>query len=378
MITRIVASKIVSRLFKGKAIILYGPRQAGKTTTIENVLNNYENEVLHLNGDEPDVRELLSNVTSTYLKKLIGNKKIIFIDEAQRIRNIGLTIKLITDQIKDKQVIATGSSSFELANSISEPLTGRKYVYQLYPISFFEMANFHGLLEEKRLLEHRLVYGYYPEIVTAKGEEEELLKLLASSYLYKDLLSLEIIKKPILLEKILKALAFQVGSEVSYNELAKLVGADKDTVEKYIDLLEKSFVIFRLTAFSRNIRNEIKKGRKIYFHDNGILNAIKNNFNPFSLREDKGALWENWIISERQKSLQHLEESPSVYFWRTTQQQEVDYVEEKGGKLYAWEFKWNDNKKVRFSKTFTQAYQPETAVISPGKVEDFLMPGTTG
>jgi len=265
MIKRILENMIVKRLFRGKAIILYGPRQVGKTTLVTSLLEKRKEKTLFLNGDEPDVRELLEGVTSSRLKALFGKSRIVFIDEAQRIREIGLTLKLITDQIKEVQLIATGSSAFDLASHTKEPLTGRKYEFHLFPLAFGEMVEHHGLLEEKRLLKHRLVFGYYPEIVTCPGEERELLRLLADSYLYKDLLTLENIKKPVLLEKILKALALQLGNEVSYHEIGQLVGADKNTVEKYIDLLEKAFVVFRLPAFSRNLRNEIKKGKKIYW-----------------------------------------------------------------------------------------------------------------
>ena len=232
MIKRQLLIHIQTRLFKGKALLLFGARQTGKSTLIENVLESQELEWLYLNGDDADTREILTKTTSTQLKKIIGNKKIVFIDEAQRMLNIGLTLKIITDQIKDVQVIATGSSAFELSGKVNEPLTGRKFEFMLYPISFGEMVSHHGLLEEKRLIEHRLIYGYYPEIVVqAAGEEKERLKLLASSYLYKDLLMLDQIKKPVLLEKLLKALALQVGSEVNYYELGQTVGSDAKTVE---------------------------------------------------------------------------------------------------------------------------------------------------
>ena len=260
MIPRALHDTIEKRLFKGKAVLIFGPRQSGKSTLVETLLQGKDH--LYLNGDEADIREALTNTTSTKLKALIGNKKIVFVDEAQRIPNIGLTLKLFTDQIKDVQVIATGSSAFELSSQVNEPLTGRKYEFMLYPVSFSEMVRDHGLLTEKRLIEHRLRYGYYPEILTKPGEEKELLKLLANSYLYKDLLNVEQIKKPVLLEKLLKALALQVGSEVNFNELSQIVSADNKTVERYIDLLEKTFVLFRLPALSRNVRNEIKKGKK--------------------------------------------------------------------------------------------------------------------
>lgn len=375
MIQRAIAKRIGKRFFKGKALILFGPRQSGKTTLVEMVLKERSEPVLRLNGDEADVRELLGNTTSTRLSSIVGKNKIVFIDEAQRIPNIGLTLKLFTDQLRDLQVIATGSSAFELANRIQEPLTGRKYEYHLYPLSYSEMAAHHGVLEERRMLEHRMVYGYYPEIATHSGEEQELLKLLSGSYLYKDLLMLEQIKKPALLEKILKALALQLGSEVSYNELGRLVGADIQTVEKYIDLLEKSFVLFRLPAYSRNVRNEIRKGRKIYFYDNGIRNAIIGNFNLLSQRTDTGALWENFLISERMKALAYRDVVCGRYFWRTTQQQEIDYLEEYQDKLFAYEFKWSSSKKIRVPKTFTRAYpKSETMIVAPDNFEEFLMP----
>ncbi len=373
MITRQLQKDLEDRLFCGKALILFGPRQVGKTTLIDMLLHGRD-DVLFLNGDEPDVRELLSDAISTRLRAVIGSHRIVFIDEAQRVENIGLTLKLFTDHIKNVQVIATGSSAFELASHVSEPLTGRKFEYHLYPISFSEMVAHHGLLEEQRMLEHRLIYGYYPEIVTSPGDEKELLTSLAGSYLYKDLLMLESIKKPALLEKILRALALQLGSEVSYSELSRLVGADMQTVEKYIDLLEKTFVIFRLPSYSRNVRTEIRKGRKVYFYDNGIRNAVIANYAQASQRTDLGALWENFLISERMKYLAYSKVLASQFFWRTTQQQEIDYIEERDGKLFAWEFKWNANAKVRIPKTFTRAYPDvEVAHITPKDYASFLM-----
>ena len=372
MIIRSLEHRIEKKLFKGKAIILFGPRQAGKSTMIESILQ--EKEHLYLNGDDADVREILTSTTATRLKSVMGSKTILFIDEAQRIPNIGLTLKLFTDQIKNVQVIATGSSAFELSGQVNEPLTGRKYEFMLFPLSFEEMAQHHGLVEEKRLIEHRLVYGYYPEIVTKPGEERELLKLLASSYLYKDLLMLEQVKKPLLLEKLLKALALQVGSEVSFQELAQTVGSDNKTIDKYIDLLEKTFVVFRLPALNRNVRNEIKKGKKVYFYDCGIRNAIINNFKPVASRTDTGALWENFVIAERMKLLRYNEIDATQYFWRTTQQQEIDLVEESSGQLTAYEFKWGKNQKFRFPQTFTNNYVGSaTFVVTPDNVEDVLL-----
>lgn len=373
MISRLIEKQIENDLFKGKAILLIGPRQSGKTTLMEALLARQNQPVITFNGDEMDIREILSNTTSTRLRSLIGKNKIVFIDEAQRIANIGLTLKLFTDQLKDVQVIASGSSAFDLADKTNEPLTGRKFEFQLFPVSFQEMVNHHGLIEEKRLLEHRLIFGCYPEIVTNQGMEKKLLKLLSESYLYKDLLMLEQIKKPSLLDKLIKALALQIGNEVSYNELAQLTNADSGTIEKYIDLLEKVFVIFKLPAYSGNVRNEIKKGKKIYFWDNGIRNAVIGNFNLLNSRTDVGVLWENYIISERIKYLHYEEIDRAKHFWRTTQQQEIDYIEDTGNTLLAYEIKWNPRAKAKFPVTFTKAYPRHRAqLITRHNYEEFL------
>ena len=374
MIKRSLEQKIYSRFNKGKIILLLGPRQAGKTTLCQSITKNSESPTIWFNGDEPDVRDIFSSATSTRLKGLIGKNRLIIIDEAQRIKNIGVTLKLLADNFNEIQVIVTGSSSLELTGEVNEPLKGRKYEFFMYPLSFREMAEHATLLEEKRMIDHRLVYGYYPEIVTNPGEEKELLSLLAGSYLYKDLFSWEQIKKPAVLEKLLQALALQLGNEVSYHELGQLIGADNQTVERYVDLLEKAFVIFRLTALSRNLRNELKKSRKIYFFDNGIRNAIIKNFNTPSLRNDCGALWENLMVSERMKANQYSNRLVNMWFWRTHSQQEIDYIEEYDGRLHAYEFKWNPAKKGRFSKTFLKAY-PETTtmVVTPDNYEEFIM-----
>ncbi len=372
MIIRSIQKTVKEKLFKGKAVLLFGPRQVGKSTLIEGILQDKDH--LYLNGDDADVREILTNTTATKLKAIMGSKKILFIDEAQRIQNIGLTLKLFTDQIKDVQVIATGSSAFELSSQVNEPLTGRKYEFMLYPLSFAEMVQDHGLIQEKRLIEHRLVYGYYPEIVTQAGEEAERLKLLTGSYLYKDLLMLEQVKKPLILEKLLKALALQIGSEVSYQELGQTIGSDSKTVDKYINLLEKAFVVFRVPAFSRNVRNEIKKGKKVYFYDCGIRNAILNNFKTMSFRTDIGALWENFLFAERMKYLRYQNQDTTLYFWRTIQQQEVDLIEDDGENLSAYEFKWNSKAKVRFPQTFINNYPAaKTFVVTPANIEEFLL-----
>lgn len=372
MINRISTDLIKSKLFTGKAIIILGARQTGKTTLLNQLFKDTPDTVW-LSGDDPDVQNVFEKITSSRLKTLFAGKKLIIIDEAQRIADIGIKLKLITDQMKEVQLIATGSSAFELANRINEPLTGRKWEFQLFPLSFQEMVNNHGLLEEKRLLPHRLVYGYYPEVVTTPGDEKNVLKQLSDSYLYKDILMWERIQKPEKLIRLLQALSFQVGSQVSYHELGQLTNLDNKTVEKYINLLEQVFVIFRLGSFSRNLRSELKSSRKIYFYDNGIRNALIANFNPPELRQDTGALWENFLMSERMKYLQYNNIWANRYFWRTHAQQETDYIEEQDGKLYCFEFKWNPKAKFKFPKTFTDAY-PEAIkeIIHPENFESFL------
>lgn len=374
MLQRILVKQISKRLHKGKAVLLFGARQVGKTTLIEQLLDHENMSVLHISGDEPDIRENFKSITSSQIKSFVGNHKILFIDEAQRIDNIGITLKLITDKLKNIQVIATGSSTFEMANSTNEPLTGRKFEYTLFPLSFQELVEEFGLLEEKRQLENRLIYGSYPEIVFSEFDKEMLLKLIADSYLYKDILMLDTIKRPKLLHNILKALAFQVGSEVSFNEVAQLVGADKGTIEKYIHLLEQTFVLFTIPSYSRNARNELKKSKKIYFYDCGIRNAIIGNFSSINSRVDTGALWENYLISERVKQKEFEKSNTEFFFWRTTAQQEIDLIEITGDKIQAIEFKWNPNAKLKISKTFTKAYPDAKAqLVNPSNYHELLI-----
>lgn len=372
-IHREISSQILSKLSDNKAIILLGPRQCGKSTILNQLRPQLQAPVLSLNGDDADVRALLANPTAASLQALIGKSKTLIIDEAQRIKNIGICLKIIVDSIKSVKVIATGSSSFELANQINEPLTGRKWEYHLYPFSYNEMARHHGALEEKRLLHHRLVYGYYPEIVLNQGDEEERLKELADSYLYKDILTWERIQKPEKMERLLQAIAFQIGSEVSYLELGQMAGLDNQTTEKYIDLLEKAFIIYRLSSLSRNLRNELKKSRKIYFYDTGLRNAVINQFSPVNLRGDTGALWENFLMSERVKILAYQRLNVNRYFWRTHAQQEIDYIEERNGQMKAFEFKWNPKAKGKIPSTFLKAYPgSESTIITPQNAEEFL------
>ena len=373
VINRTLFDKVQSKIGEGKAIIIMGPRQAGKSTLLAELTKQTDRKHILLDCDEPDIRQLLTNTTSTALKSLIGDATLVLIDEAQRVKNIGLTLKLFTDKIPGVQVVVTGSSAFELSNEINEPLTGRKYEYLMLPFSTAEMAQHHGVLDEKRLLQTRLVFGMYPEVVSKPGKEVELLKGLATSYLYKDIFTFHDVRKPEMLEQLLKALALQVGSEVSYNELAQTVGSDQLTVQRYLDLLEKSFVVFRLPAYSRNLRNELTKSRKIFFYDNGIRNAILGNYTLLPARTDVGKLWENFLVSERLKWLQLNRSYTLRYFWRTTEAREIDYLEEFDGKLLAFEFKWNPDRKVSFPKPFLDAY-PEavTSLVHPENYFDFL------
>ena len=378
MIERLLFKTIENKLFVGKIIILTGARQVGKTTLLKQLLRQKEG-VLWLNGDELQVQNLFANASADRLLSEFSNSKIVILDEAQRIENIGLRLKLIADSDSEVQVIATGSSAFELANKVNEPLTGRKWEYQMFPLSFGEMVAHHGKLKEMRMLPRRIIYGYYPEVVTNDGNEVEILKLLTDAYLYKDILSWESIKHPDKLQTLLRALAYQVGSQVSYNELSQMCSMDSKTVERYINLLEQCYIIFRLPSFSRNLRHELKSSRKIYFYDNGIRNALMADYRAPEVRQDIGALWENFVIAERMKSNGYYHRWVNCYFWRTKQQQEIDYLEEGGGKLHAYEMKWNPRAKASITKTFTEAYpNSEFQVITPDNIEDLLLPDPKG
>lgn len=373
MIHRELEEQITSLLGSGKAIIIMGARQVGKSTLLDTIFR-HRTDVLWMTGDDLDIQELFSQMTSSRIKALLGNSKILIIDEAQRIPDIGLRLKLITDQIKDVQVVATGSSLFELASKVNESLAGRKREFRMFPVSFSEMVSHTNLLEELRLIPHRMIYGYYPEVVSNPGSEVAILKELSDSFLYKDILSFENINKPDKIVRLLKAFAFQIGSQVSYNEVGQMVGLDSKTVERYVDILEKSYIIFRLGSFSRNLRNELKASRKIYFWDLGIRNLLIGNLAQVENRTDVGALWENFVISERLKHNFYHSSIAQSFFWRTQQQREIDYLEEENGQLCAYEFKWNDKKSsVRVPQSFAKAY-PEASfqVITPKNIDGFL------
>ncbi len=374
MISRSIQQHIEQRLSPKKAAIILGPRQAGKSTIIKAIIENQSLAVQQYNGDEPQVRAAFQDVGVERLKSLVGNADLLVIDEAQRIENIGLALKIIIDQIGTVKIIASGSSAFELANTINEPLTGRKWEYFLYPLSFGEMVNNTNIITEKSALEKRLLFGSYPEVVTSPGIEKDVLVSLTDSYLYKDILAWEKILKPQKLEQLIKALAFQIGNEVSYSELGQICELDKNTIEKYIGFLEKAFIVFRLSSFSRNLRNELKRSRKIYFYDVGIRNAVINQFSPVPLRQDIGQLWENYWIAERRKFMDYSQQKVNTYFWRTHAGQEIDYIEEANGKLTAFECKWNEKAKVKIPGSFMEAY-PNTELhkVSRANFEQFLM-----
>lgn len=370
MIERKIGQQIKNDFNKGKAIVLMGARQVGKTTLFDHLVDG--KEALVLNCDNYDDRADLENRTTTELRNLVGNHKLVVIDEAQRVRNIGLTLKMLVDLKLSAQILATGSSSLTLTNEINEPATGRLIEYHLYPLSLDELASHTSQREENRLLEQRMIYGLYPEVVTHPDDARRILTNLANNYLYRDLLEYRGVKKPEVLQKLVRALALQIGSEVSYNELANLIGVDKATVESYIDLLEKCYVVFRLPAYSRNLRTEIKRGRKIYFYDNGIRNALIGNFSPLEMRTDVGVLWENLMISERMKHNAYNQRYAQMYFWRTMQQQEVDLVEEQDGHLAAFEFKWR-KPNAKLPKAFVDTY-PGTPfqVVTPDNYREFV------
>jgi len=369
MITRILEQRIRDKINSGKAIVVVGARQVGKTTLIKDILK--DKKILFLDADDPSTRNFLLSPSTEQIRSIIGDYKYVFLDEAQRIPEIGLTLKIITDQFKEVQLFVSGSSSFDLGNSLNEPLTGRKWEYELFPLSWEEFENKVGIIKSEQHLENCLMYGLYPDVINNPGKEREVLKNLVNSYLYRDILAFSTIRKPEVLEKLVQALALQMGNEVNYNELAQLVGINKITIQNYIEILEKSYIIFRLNSFSRNIRNEIKQNRKIYFYDNGIRNMIIGNFNSLELRSDKGALWENFLISERLKQNRYKDTFARMYFWRTKQQQEIDFVEEKNGEIFGFEFKWA-KQTAKIPENFIKTYNATCQVIDRKNFRKFV------
>ena len=378
-INRIIEKQIKQNIhssdIKNRAIIIYGARQVGKTTLLKKIEAQFQEDSIYFNADYLSVREAFSYQKAETIQRLFSGKKLLLIDEAQNIENIGLVLKILVDQFSQVQVIASGSSSFELSNKINEPLTGRKYEYLLFPFSCQEIWQKKQLLDKQNELELILRFGLYPEVYLEKNEAKKKEKLfeIAESYLYKDIFTFQDLKKPDVLQKLLRLLAFQVGSEVSYQELSNTLRVSNELVQKYISLLEQAFVIFTLSAFSRNLRKEISKTRKVYFWDNGVLNAVMHNTNELEYRNDIGSLWENFIISERLKFLRNNSISKSYYFWRTYDQKEIDLIEESDGKLECFEFKWKNNKKQKKPKLFLETYSNSTfKVINSDNYHDFI------
>jgi predicted AAA+ superfamily ATPase len=370
MIKRALSTQITSQMGSGKAIVLIGPRQVGKTTLIQTLLADIPHA--YWDGDDALLRGTLNQAHTGTIKMLLGTHTTLFIDEAQRIENAGLLIKILVDQFKHVQVLVSGSSALTLKAELLEPLTGRMWLHTLYPISWGEWEAQVGHLEGIRLLENQLVTGMYPEVLNHPDQAQERIKQLTEGYLYRDVLAMAQIKKPQVLDKLLRALAHQVGAEVSYNELAQLLGVDKNTVAKYIDLLIKSYVLFPLGSYSGNLRNEIKRKQKMYFWDNGLRNAILGDFTPWAMRQDQGALWENFVISERLKRNSYQNHWAPSYFWRTIHQQEIDYLEYHQGRLYAYEIKWSPKANVRTPKNFKAEYQTEVTRIDRSNFSPLL------
>lgn len=347
----------------GKAIIIYGPRRIGKTTLLSKFLDR-KNNYLSVSGEDIDVQHYLSSQSIPKLGAFIGSKKLLVIDEAQKIPNIGINLKLLVDHFPELTIIATGSSSFDLANQIGEPLTGRKKTLQMFPLSQIEIAQIENAAQVRANLSERLIYGSYPEVILINDNAKriEYLREIVSSYLYKDILELDGIRKSEQIIKLLQLLAFQLGKSVSPSELGQQLGLNKGTVERYLDLLEKAFVIIKLSGFSRNLRKEISKQNRYYFYDLGIRNAIINQFNGLQIRDDVGELWENYIIIERLKKQEYKKIFSNNYYWRTYDKQEIDWVEERDGILYGYEIKWQ-LKKVREPSSWKNAYPKATFML---------------
>lgn len=373
MIQRLIESQIRKDLFKKKAILLLGARQVGKSTLLKNMFH-LEKNVLWLDAENSDVQLVFQDANATRLQQFFGENTLIIIDEAQKIEQIGSKLKLITDHLSNIQVIATGSSAFELRNKLNEPLTGRKFEYHLFPLSFQEMVDDTNLLEEKRKLPHRLVFGCYPEIVMQEDQEERLLRTLSDSYLYKDVLLYKGIRKPEKILELLKLLAWQIGQQVSIHELSNHLEMKSETVEDYLHLLEQSFIVYRLNSYFTNKRKELKKSKKIYFNDLGVRNALINDFRPLEIRNDKGNMFENYIINELRKKDQYERKYENFYFWRSQQQAEIDLVCEKNNQLKAIEIKWDPENKARIPKTFQAMYpKAEFHVIHSENYYEFLL-----
>ncbi len=375
-IKRFLSSQIETLLQPGKVMVLYGSRQVGKTTLVKDLIATLPLRSKFINADELAYRNVLASQSSQQLGELLGNAELLVLDEAQRVPEIGLNLKILVDSFPQARIIATGSASFDLANKISEPLTGRKLTFTLFPVSYPELQGTFGIIETRSQLERWLVWGGYPAIITADDPtvRERLLGELVGSYLYRDILELEGVRRADKIVDLLRLLAFQIGHEVSISELATSLGLNFQTVEKYLDLLEKVFVIFKVNGFSRNLRKEIRKNSRYYFYDNGVRNSLIQNFNSLALRNDIGQLWENFLVMERRKANQLAGRAVNTYFWRTYDQKEIDCIEEHGGKLYGYEFKWQSSDIRRaVRQEFLDTYpNSELTTISQENFEEFL------
>jgi hypothetical protein len=370
VIQRQLQPQIEAALFKGKTLVLFGPRQVGKTTLAQAVREAHPEKSAYVSCDLPEVQKLLREPRLEDLRRFVADRQLLVLDEAQRVEGIGLALKILHEHFPKTQFLVTGSSSFELGKSVKEPLTGRKREFLLYPISLAELAAQHDFTALRELLPRLLRFGSYPEAITS-AEPAEIVRAIADDYLFRDILELENFKSVALLRSLLEALALQLGNEVSTNELSQVVGISRETVERYLDLLERSFIVYRLRALSRNSRKEIARSRKVYFYDLGIRNALIKNFNDLHLRNDVGALWENFCVNERVKHNHYTGRMVNPWFWRTYDQKELDFVEESGGRFAAFEFKWGGGP-ARGAKAFQATYPSSTVeVIEPGNVWDF-------
>jgi predicted AAA+ superfamily ATPase len=360
-ISRSIYHRIAQRMEPNKAVLIFGARRVGKTVLLQQLIHNFSGKALVLNGEDYDTELLLENRSIANYRHLLDGIELLAIDEAQHISDIGAKLKLIVDEIPGIRVIATGSSSFDLLNQAGEPLVGRATQFHLLPLSQHEIAQTETALQTRQNLESRLIYGAYPEVITMDdyGRKAEYLRDIVGSYLLKDILAIDGLKNSGKMRDLLRLIAFQVGSEVSYEELGQKLGMSKNTVEKYLDLLSKVFIVYRLGAYARNLRKEVAKAGKWYFYDTGIRNAVIGNFNPLSLRQDVGALWENYLIAERLKANANLGLNKEFYFWRTYDKQEIDWLEATSDSLSAAEFKWGD-KMPAAPKAFREAY-PEAS-----------------
>jgi uncharacterized protein len=375
LIQRFLLPKITDALAPGKVTVLYGPRQVGKTTLVTELMRIIPEPSRYVNADELLYREALGSQDRRVLRDLIGNSRVLVIDEAQRVPNIGLNLKIMIDNNPHISVVATGSASFDLANQVSEPLTGRKLTFTLYPVSYGEISASRGAFEARAQLERWMIWGGYPEIVAAESAttRTRLLGELVGSYLYRDILMFDGIRHSDKLVDLLRLLAFQIGHEVSLAELASSLALSRGTVGKYLDLLEKVFVVFRVGGFSRNMRKEISKNPRYYFFDNGVRNALINNYNSLSLRDDVGQLWENYLMVERRKANHYADRFANTYFWRTYDQKEIDCIEEREGKLFAYEFKWQGNVREATRREFVDAYpSAKVTTVTRDNFTDFL------